>query len=90
MQDEKGEMRNTKMLKKRAQTTNNQLLTTYKVEGMHCESCAKMIELDLEDEGITATCDYASCELKIVNQNADLNQVKKVIEKSGYKLVTNQ
>jgi copper chaperone CopZ len=79
------------MIKNKNLTTSSQLLTTYRVEGMHCESCAKMIELDLEDEGIVASCDYASCELNIKDnpKGVEIDKIKKVVEKSGYKLASN-
>lgn len=61
---------------------------TLKVNGMHCESCAKMIELDLEDEGIKATCNYVSCELKINDNPKGIEKAKigEILKKSGYSI----
>ena len=60
----------------------------YKIQGMDCDSCAKMIELDLEDAGITAKCDYAReiLEVNLENDSIDIEKIKKVVENSGYKL----
>lgn len=61
---------------------------TYKVNGMHCASCATMIELDLEDEGVVAKCDYAQQLLDVSFDEAKIGEekVKKVVEQSGYSL----
>lgn len=32
---------------------------TYKINGMHCPSCAMLVEGELEDIGVKATCSYA-------------------------------
>jgi copper chaperone CopZ len=63
------------------------LKKTYKVGGMNCDSCAKMLELDFEDEGINAKCSYASEELIVENNNIDKNKIKSILEKSGYSLI---
>jgi len=62
---------------------------TYKIDGMDCDSCAKMIELDLEDEGITAKCSYskASLEVEIDNDKKSDDKVKEVVTKAGYKII---
>lgn len=60
----------------------------YKVEGMNCDACAKMIELDLEDEGVVAKCDYAKSSLEIeIEDEKTENKVKEVLKKGGYLLV---
>ncbi len=61
----------------------------YKVQGMHCASCATMIELDLEDEGITAKCNYAQQVLEVSFDNTKIKEekIKKVVGQSGYTLV---
>ena len=59
--------------------------TTYKIVGMDCDSCAKMIELDLEDAGISAQCSYPKEEL-IVEGDHDKNKIAEVVKKSGYSL----
>lgn len=61
---------------------------TYKISGMDCAACAKMLELDLEDVNISATCDFAKAEL-IVNPGDETTEskVKEVVENSGFKIV---
>jgi cation transport ATPase len=61
---------------------------TYKIEGMDCAACAKMIELDLEDANIKANCSYETGEL--VTELADKSQstvVENTIKEAGYKIV---
>ena len=57
----------------------------YKIKGMHCASCASMIELDLEDAGITGKCDYAK-ETVEVEDNADKKKVVEIVTKAGYSI----
>ncbi|HLD92270.1 MAG TPA: cation transporter [Patescibacteria group bacterium] len=59
----------------------------YKISGMDCDSCAKMIELDLEDAGITARCSYSESSLEITHDH-DSTKVIKIIKKSGYNITT--
>lgn len=61
------------------------MMKKYKIEGMNCASCAKMIELDLEDAGIKASCNYSQGLLE-VDKNAQENNLRKVLEKNGYKI----
>ena len=62
----------------------------YKVEGMHCTSCAMMIEGELEDIGLVASCNYAtaSLEVEIESTQVDEEAIRKAVLKAGYKLVT--
>lgn len=58
----------------------------YKVQGMTCDSCAKMIELDLEDSGIkNAKCSYKKETLEIFGDHK-IDEVVDIIKKSGYTL----
>lgn len=59
----------------------------YKIDGMHCESCAKMIELDLEDAGINAVCDLGKEELTISDPH-DKKQISEIVKNAGYKLIS--
>lgn len=52
---------------------------------MNCSSCASMIELDLEDAGIKAKCSYPKSTLEVEGDGNFVN-IKKVVEKSGYKI----
>jgi copper chaperone CopZ len=58
---------------------------TYKLEGMHCTSCATMIELDLEDAGIPCKCSYAKSILEIEGDH-DPHKVLEIVKKSGYSI----
>ncbi len=59
---------------------------TYTVEGMHCTSCAMVIESDLEDIGVKATCSYAkqSLEVEFDETKNSEKQIHDVVKKSGY------
>lgn len=59
----------------------------YKISGMDCDSCAKMIELDLEDAGITAKCSYSEEILEITHDH-DSTKVVEIIRKAGYSITT--
>lgn len=59
----------------------------YKISGMDCDSCAKMIELDLEDAGIIAKCSYSEEILEITHDH-DSTKVVEIIKKSGYSVTT--
>ena len=61
---------------------------TYKVMGMHCTSCAMVIESDLEDAGVTAKCSYVKETLYVEfdDKKIDDELVKTVVKKSGYDL----
>ena len=65
---------------------------TYQIKGMDCDACAKLIELDLEDAGIKASCNYAkeTLEVELNDDKEKEKKVKDVIEKSGYQLIQNQ
>ena len=62
---------------------------TFKISGMDCDSCAKMIELDLEDAGISAKCDYRKelLEIDLENESIEIDKIKKIVEDSGYNLL---
>ncbi len=59
------------------------MIKKYIIDGMHCASCASMIELDLEDAGIKAKCSYPSSSIE-VDEKTDFDKIKKIVEKSGY------
>ncbi len=65
----------------------NTKLTTYKIQGMDCDSCAKMIELDLEDAGLVATCSYPKQTLEVKSEH-DPKAVIEIVKKSGYSIIT--
>ncbi len=55
----------------------------YKIGNMHCDSCAKMIELDLEDVGINASCSFSKGILDVKNDH-DSDKVMEIVKKAGY------
>lgn len=61
---------------------------TFKVEGMHCASCAMIIESDLEDAGVKATCSYAKQTLVAEFDEKKVSETKitDVVKKAGYTL----
>lgn len=58
----------------------------FKVSGMDCSACAKLIELDLEDAGISASCSYAKATLEVDDEKVDNKKLKEVVAKGGYTL----
>jgi len=62
----------------------------FKIEGMHCSSCAMLIDGDLEDlAGIkSAKTSYArqECEVEYDLMVVDDNKITEVITKCGYKV----
>ena len=60
------------------------LKKVYKVKGMDCAACAKMLELDFEEAGIKAKCDYAKETL--VAESANSQKIKAIVEAAGHSL----
>lgn len=60
----------------------------YKIVGMDCDSCATLLELDLEDAGLkNCKCSYQKQTLEI-NEKHDRKKVVEIVEKSGYSIVS--
>ena len=61
---------------------------TFKITGMDCDACAKMIELDLEDLGISAKCDYAKklLEVDLEDGKIEEKEIFSAVTKGGYEL----
>lgn len=60
--------------------------TKYKIGGMDCDSCAKMIELDLEDAGIkSCKCSYPNQSL-VIEEDHNSEVVIETVKKSGYSI----
>lgn len=61
---------------------------TYTVEGMHCTSCAMVIESDLEDLGVKANCSYAKQTLDVEFDETKITDetIAGVVKKDGYSL----
>jgi copper chaperone CopZ len=62
----------------------------YKVDGMHCTSCALVIESDLEDAGVKAVCSYAkqTVEAEFDEKKTSEKIIHEVVKKAGYTLVS--
>lgn len=63
-------------------------IKTYKIEGMHCPSCAMLIEGELEDRGMLARCSYAKQIVEVEcddTKNID-DAVKQAVVIAGYKV----
>jgi copper chaperone CopZ len=61
---------------------------TYKVDGMHCTSCAMVIESDLEDAGVKAKCSYAKQTLEVEFDEKKISEknIAEVMKNAGYAL----
>lgn len=59
---------------------------SYKVLDMHCTSCALVIESDLADAGIKASCSYARQTLDVEYDEAKVTEktVQSIVRASGY------
>lgn len=59
---------------------------TFTVEGMHCTSCALMIESDLEDLGVASKCSYPkqTLEVEFDEKTISEDRIKDTVKKSGY------
>ena len=62
---------------------------TYNIKGMHCTSCALMIESDLEDAGVKAVCSYVKQILTVEFDEKKIQEkvIKHIVKKLGYSLV---
>lgn len=62
----------------------------YKVDNMHCTSCAMVIESDLEDAGVKASCSYARQVLEVEYDENKLSEdtIKQVVQASGYEITS--
>ncbi|VVB79163.1 Heavy-metal-associated domain protein [uncultured archaeon] len=60
----------------------------FQIEGMHCESCAKIIKMELEGKVNKILIDYKKGIAKIEFDEKIISekQIKGVIENSGYKV----
>ena len=59
------------------------------LSGLHCVSCSMLIEEELADMGVKATCDYAKQTVAILfdEQKIPLQSIESTIEKLGYRVV---
>lgn len=57
----------------------------YKIKGMDCASCASLIEMDLEDAAIKATCSYPKETLEVTGAH-DPKKIIEIVKKGGYSI----
>lgn len=62
---------------------------TYKINGMHCTSCALMIESNLEDLGVKVKCSFSKEELEVEFDPEKIKEekIKEVVKNTGYELI---
>jgi len=60
---------------------------TFKVKGMHCPSCEKLLQMEIVDlPGITAVkADYKAGTVEVEGDKIDSAAVKRAITQNGYK-----
>ena len=58
------------------------------IQGMHCNSCALGVEMLLNIKNVKAKVDFDSkkAEIEFDENKTSLEEIKKEIEKSGYKV----
>jgi copper chaperone CopZ len=63
---------------------------TYQVQGMDCESCAMMIEGELQEAGVKAHCSYPkqTLEVEFDEKNIDEKKITSVVASSGYSIIS--
>ncbi|MDO8571472.1 MAG: heavy-metal-associated domain-containing protein [bacterium] len=61
---------------------------TYNVTGLHCSSCPLVIEGELEDIGVQATCTYATAKISVEYDEATVTEekIRETVKKAGYEL----
>lgn len=59
---------------------------TYKIAGMHCASCAMLIEGELEDRGIFGRCSFAAQTVEVEAEPSKKldDMVKQAVAAAGY------
>ncbi len=61
----------------------------YKIEGMHCASCARNIEKSVKKIGINASVNFATKKLYVDGNGIDDSEIKKAVSKIGdYKAIS--
>jgi copper chaperone len=60
----------------------------YKVNDMHCSSCALLIEGELEDIGVSASCSYAKGQVEVEYDAEKISEsdITEAVKKAGYSL----
>ena len=57
------------------------------IKGMHCSSCARLIENALKEKGVTAKIDFKNGNAEIVynEEKINIDKIISIIEKEGYR-----
>ncbi|MBU1327077.1 cation transporter [Patescibacteria group bacterium] len=60
----------------------------YKIKGMHCTSCAMLIEGAIEDIGVAARASFTKGELEVEYDPKKVSgsAIKEAVEKAGYSI----
>lgn len=61
----------------------------YKIKGFDCASCASLLEMDMEDAGIKASCSYQKETLEVEGDH-DSKKIMEIVKKSGYTVSTSE
>ena len=60
---------------------------TFKIKGMHCDSCAKLIESELKDKVESISIDKkGNAKIKFDQNKIKENEIKAIIKSLGYDL----
>ncbi len=61
---------------------------TFKVKGMHCPSCEKILQMDIgEMKGVKKVkADFKTGNIEVEGEKFDVGEIKKAITQNGYKL----
>ncbi len=62
---------------------------TLKLNGLHCSSCAMLIEGELEDIGVQAACSWAKQVVHVEYEEGSLEDrdIKDAVVRAGYSVV---
>ncbi len=59
---------------------------TFHIDGMHCVSCAMLIEGELEDRGVSAACSFAKATVDVEYDPTKVTEdvIKQAVKAAGY------
>ncbi|MEM4397138.1 MAG: heavy-metal-associated domain-containing protein [Candidatus Woesearchaeota archaeon] len=60
---------------------------TLKINGMHCKSCVSLIKMALEEKGVKANVAIGKADVDYDDKKISIDEIKKIIENEGYKVV---
>ncbi|MFA6064627.1 MAG: heavy-metal-associated domain-containing protein [archaeon] len=66
------------------------MITNFKVDGMHCNSCVALIKMELEEnkavKEVKGDFQKGSITVDYDDKKTNINELKKGIEEAGYKI----